>query len=501
MSKALWCKTYLFLICWLLLSISPVYGYFNYTTQVTLITCKALSKDGQPAHITSEFAFEDKYVHVWFELEYVCQPIRIKFEYYDPEGNLNTTTTSEWTSFLKPYQCIKGYKIWDQCDLSNKKRGEWLCKVSIEYETGERKSGFYPLGKCLFTLSKALPKTKSLTLILREAMTGAPINGVIAHLSYPDRFIEFPEQEAIEGVIALRELPIGEISLLLQKENFKSERLTFTLQEDEYTFDIFMVRKDDFDRDGFAMKEDCDDNDPEVNPGMEEILCNKKDDDCNPDTPDSLFADSCETPVHFEDPRLEWAIREAVNIGEDVPITEKMALAITFLKASYREITNLAGLQHLKNLRELDLSGNNIRDLKPITELENLTFLALSNNNLIDINILVLLTPRLEVVLLNDNKIFNIAPLGKLINLKELHLQSNKISDIHSLIGPIDSTTGSAQWIDKALKVLHIENNNLDREDCPHIKMLIDKGVKVNHDLECFSAQREDISEIINIRQ
>ncbi|MBU1975028.1 MAG: carboxypeptidase-like regulatory domain-containing protein [Nanoarchaeota archaeon] len=44
----------------------------------------------------------------------------------------------------------------------------------------------------------------------------------------------------------------------------------------------------DHDEDGYTSDVDCDDEDPDVNPGMLEIYYNEKDDDCNPDTNDNF---------------------------------------------------------------------------------------------------------------------------------------------------------------------------------------------------------------------
>ncbi len=73
------------------------------------------------------------------------------------------------------------------------------------------------------------------------------------------------------------------------------------------------LRCTDNDGDGYAIEGgecgpvDCDDTDPDVNPGRDEVLCNGKDDDCDPSTPDDLNVDGdpvsvCEGDCDDADP-------------------------------------------------------------------------------------------------------------------------------------------------------------------------------------------------------
>ena len=58
----------------------------------------------------------------------------------------------------------------------------------------------------------------------------------------------------------------------------------------------------DDDMDGYTIGAgDCDDSDPEVNPGEVEVLCDGKDNDCDPETPDGTFCCTLPDPIVFVD--------------------------------------------------------------------------------------------------------------------------------------------------------------------------------------------------------
>jgi len=96
---------------------------------------------------------------------------------------------------------------------------------------------------------------------------------------------------------------------------------------------------------------------------------------------------------------------------------------LTSIKASNCNITSLEGLQYCKNLKELDLRNNLIRDLSPISNLP-LSSLFLSDNCIESIEPLQSLPKIMENLFLDGNKIKDISPLEHLTRIQSL------ISDI-----------------------------------------------------------------------
>ncbi len=68
----------------------------------------------------------------------------------------------------------------------------------------------------------------------------------------------------------------------------------------------------DKDGDGFTEDEDCDDTNPDVNPGATEILGNGIDDDCNPGTPDEVISDELACTVTTD--KVSYGAQEEMRV-------------------------------------------------------------------------------------------------------------------------------------------------------------------------------------------
>lgn len=135
--------------------------------------------------------------------------------------------------------------------------------------------------------------------------------------------------------------------------------------------------------------------------------------------------------VKFSDRNLEAIIRAAIDKPSGDIYKEEVE-KINFLSNSGINITDLDGIQYLKNLNVLEIHSSVLRDIDLISNLTHLKELYLFDNKISDIDALEKLTS-LEKICMGENDIYDIKPLENLKNLKYIELQGNKISDLSSL--------------------------------------------------------------------
>lgn len=112
------------------------------------------------------------------------------------------------------------------------------------------------------------------------------------------------------------------------------------------------------------------------------------------------------------------------NISE-IKGLEKL-IKLTELNLSYNNITDISGIENLKNLRYLNLSNNSIKDLKGISELSNLTSLNITNNYISNINEIYVLR-NLRFLYIKGNDLGEIEEDQFLGSLKLLDLKQTTI--------------------------------------------------------------------------
>lgn len=178
----------------------------------------------------------------------------------------------------------------------------------------------------------------------------------------------------------------------------------------------------------------------------------------------------------IKDPNLEQVIRAKIGKPEGVLLKSDVGL-IHELKAANRSILSLEGIENLKGLNELDLSGNQIEDLTPLEKLYFLELLWLDDNQISDIRPLASLSS-LKDLSLRSNNISDIRTLGESLDLESLNLCDNQINDISPLTWLID------------LKKLMLSDN-------PIYNLY---GLVELHNLELLRMERISTSDITHIK-
>ena len=119
--------------------------------------------------------------------------------------------------------------------------------------------------------------------------------------------------------------------------------------------------------------------------------------------------------VDIPDPNLRDAIRNALNLPGDVPITQADMRRLTKLEPRWQGIqgiTDLSGIEFATNLKHLDLAMNPISDFTPLANLAQLHTLWIWRCEISDITSLANLTG-LKVLDLSHNRIVQCHPTGE----------------------------------------------------------------------------------------
>ena len=138
--------------------------------------------------------------------------------------------------------------------------------------------------------------------------------------------------------------------------------------------------------------------------------------------------------VEVLDPNLRQAIREALSLPDEIPLTQLEMLRLQQLKAWSRDIKDLTGLQYATNLEHLALWGNQITDLSPLANLTKLRELNLAYNAVESVEPIAGLI-NLQTLNLTINRVQDITPLANLINLEFLYIRENLVTDITPIQG------------------------------------------------------------------
>ena len=236
------------------------------------------------------------------------------------------------------------------------------------------------------------------------------------------------------------------------------------------------------------------------------------------DVPLSLLKDK-DVVVSIPDPNLASEVRKNLGVPLGVAITRGDMRKLKVAHFSNGQITDLTGLEHAINLRDLALTDQQIRDITPLAELSKLNHLHLSGNPINSIaplagltNLTVLGLDRTQINDLthlagltnlqylniggNQIPINDITPLAGLTNLESLYLYENKINDIRPLMDMVD------------LRLLNLSINQINDitplARLTNLKLLVVSDNQINDitpligltNLQTLSIDRNPISDI-----
>ena len=179
--------------------------------------------------------------------------------------------------------------------------------------------------------------------------------------------------------------------------------------------------------------------------------------------------------ITFADANLEAAVRNAIGKPTGDILLEDVA-GLTVLDASFLDITDLAGIEFLTDLVDLNLFETSLTTITQLGNLSNLRTLDLGVNSISDITPLAELF-QLESLGLIFNDVSNIGPLTSLTNLTSLDLSNNQITEITPLVNNLGIDSGD---------FVTLNGNPLSQNAlCNDVPILVGRGVFVSTDVPC----------------
>ncbi len=196
--------------------------------------------------------------------------------------------------------------------------------------------------------------------------------------------------------------------------------------------------------------------------------------------------------VSIPDANLATVVRETLGLAPGDAVTQLDMLRMRYMEASTRQITDLTGLEHAVNLKDLSLGGNQIRDITPLAGSTILEVLDLNGNSIANLSPLAGMT-NLSSLALDGNSVADLSPLASLTVLGYLELSNNSISDLSPLAGLtnlayLNLNGNSVADLSPLVSLPHLGRLELsgnplsDRSINTYIPFLHSRGVTVRYD-------------------
>ncbi|CAL5994020.1 leucine-rich_repeat domain-containing protein [Hexamita inflata] len=164
------------------------------------------------------------------------------------------------------------------------------------------------------------------------------------------------------------------------------------------------------------------------------------------------------------------------HIEDLTPLSHLSKLQMLNLQYSLKYVKqdNMNFLSNLFELRELNLSNDNLSSIQTLRKLAKLKYLYLSENKIVDLSPLMNMVNLVELNL-SDNRIVDVLALGRLENLQKLNLYANDLTNVDAL-----STMVNLQSLNlQANHIVHIQP--LRRLNIKQLNLLYNRLVEIEH--------------------